>query len=42
MKQQLTEEKNRCEALEEVVIARKELDKFQSLYHQNMSNIKDS
>ena len=31
----------RCEALEEeVVTARKELEKFQALYHQNMSSIK--
>ena len=38
LKQQLTEGKNMCE----VVTARKELEKFQVLYHQNMSSIKDS
>ena len=33
----------RCEALEEEVVKfRKELEKFQSLYHQNLSSIKDS
>ena len=33
----------RCEALEEeVVTARKVLEKFQALYHQNMSSIKVS
>ena len=37
LKQKLTEGKKRCEALEEeVVTTRKELEKFQSLYHQNM------
>ena len=39
----MTESKTRCEALEiEVVIARKELEKFQALYHQNISSIKAS
>jgi hypothetical protein len=43
MKQQLLEKKARCEALEEEVVkTRKELEKFQSLYHQNMSSIKAS
>ena len=41
LKQQLTEGKNRCEDLEEVVTTRKELEKFQALYHQNLSSIKD-
>ena len=41
-KRQLTEGKNICEYLEaEVVAARKELKKFQALYHKNMPNIKD-
>jgi hypothetical protein len=40
---QLSEKKARCEVLEEeVVITRKELEKFQALYHQNMSSIKAS
>ena len=38
LKQQLTEGKKMCE----LVTARKELEKFQALYHQNMSSIKDS
>ena len=42
LKQQLTEEKMRCEALEEVVMAIKELEKFQALYNKNMSSIKAS
>jgi FtsZ-binding cell division protein ZapB len=43
LKQQLSEKKERCEALEkEVVKTRKELEKFQALYHQNLSSIKDS
>jgi hypothetical protein len=43
MKQQLSEKKARCEALEkEVVKTRKELEKFQTLYHQNLSSIKAS
>ena len=41
LKQQLTKGKKRCETLEEeVVTTRKELEKFQALYHQNMSSIK--
>ena len=41
IQQQLTKEKMRCEVLEEeVVTARKELEKFQALYHQNLSIIK--
>jgi hypothetical protein len=43
LKQQLSEKKERCEALEkEVVKTRKELEKFQALYHQNLSSIKES
>jgi hypothetical protein len=43
LKQQLSEKKERCEALEEEVVkTRKELEKFQALYHQNMSSIKAS
>ena len=43
MKQQSTQEKKRCEALEEeAVTTRKELEKFQALYHQNLSSIKAS
>jgi hypothetical protein len=43
LKQQLSEKKARCEALEkEVVKTRKELEKFQALYHQNLSSIKAS
>ena len=43
LKQQLTEGKKRCEALEEeVVTTRKELAKFQDLYHHNLSSIKAS
>ena len=39
----MIEGKKRCEALvEEVVAVRKELEKFQALYHQNMSSIKAS
>ena len=41
LKQQLAEKKMRCEALEEEVVkVRKELEKFQALYHQNMLNYK--
>ena len=41
LKQQLIEGEKRCEALEEEAMTyRKELDKFQALYHQNMSSIK--
>ena len=43
LKQQLIEEKKRCEELEEEVAAtRKELEKFQALYHQNQLSIKAS
>ena len=43
LRQQLIEGKNRCEYLEaEVVAARKELKKFQAMYHQNLSSIKAS
>jgi hypothetical protein len=43
LKQQLAEKKVRCEALEEEVVkTRKELEKFQALYHQNLSSIKAS
>ena len=43
LRQQLTESKTRCEALEiEVVISRKEFQKFQALYLQNISSIKAS
>ena len=41
LKQQLAESKVRCELLEkEVVTAKKELDKYQTLYNQHMSSIK--
>jgi hypothetical protein len=39
LKKKLSEKKARCEALEEVK-TRKELEKFQDLYHQNLSSIK--
>ena len=43
LKQQLSEKKARCEALEEEVVkTRKELERFQALYHQNLSGIKAS
>ena len=43
LKQQLAESKSRCEKLEEeVVTVRKELEKFQALYQQNISSIKAS
>ena len=43
LKQQLAEKKVRCESMEEEVVkARKELEKFQALYHQNLSSIKAS
>ena len=39
----MTESKTRCEKLEEeVVIVKKGLEKFQALYHQNLSSIKAS
>jgi hypothetical protein len=41
LKQQLSEKKVRCEALEEeIVITRKEMEKFKGLYHQNLPSIK--
>ena len=41
LKQKLSKRKARCKSLEkEVVKARKELEKFQALYHQNLSSIK--
>jgi hypothetical protein len=43
LKQQLLEKKARCESLEqEVVKTRKEMEKFQALYNQNLSSIKAS
>jgi hypothetical protein len=43
LKRQLSENKARCEALEqEVVKTRKEMEKFQALYNQNLSSIKAS
>jgi hypothetical protein len=43
LKQQLSEKKARCESLEqEVVKTRKEMEKFQALYNQNLSSIKAS
>jgi len=42
LKHQLLEKRARFEALEEVVKTRKEMEKFQTLYHQNLSNIKAS
>jgi hypothetical protein len=43
LKQQLSEKKTRCESLEqEVVKTRKEREKFQALYNQNLSSIKAS
>jgi hypothetical protein len=43
LKRQLSEKKARCEALEkEVVKTRKEMEKFQALYNQNLSSIKAS
>jgi hypothetical protein len=43
LKRQLSEKKARCEALEqEVVKTRKEMEKFQALYNQNLSSIKTS
>jgi hypothetical protein len=43
LKQQLSEKKERCESLEqEVVKTRKEMEKFQALYNQNLSSIKAS
>jgi hypothetical protein len=43
LKQQLSENKARCESLEEEIVkTRKEMEKFQALYHQNLSSIKAS
>jgi hypothetical protein len=43
LKRQLSENKARCEALEqEVVKTRKEMEKFQALYNHNLSRIKAS
>ena len=43
MKQQLSEKKARCEALEEEVVkTRKEMEKFKALYLQNLPRIKAS
>jgi hypothetical protein len=43
LKQQLLEKKARCKSMEEEVVkTRKELEKFQALYHQNLSSIKAS
>ena len=43
MKHQLSEKKARFEALEEELVkTRKEMEKFQALYHQNLSSIKAS
>jgi hypothetical protein len=43
LKQQLSEKKARCEDLEEEVVkTRKEMEKFQALYHHNLSSIKAS
>jgi hypothetical protein len=41
LKQQLSEKKARCEALEEEIVkTRKEMEKFKGLYYQNLSSIK--
>ena len=43
LRQQLAEKKTRCEALEEEVVeARKELEKYKALYDQNLSSLKAS
>ena len=43
LKQQLTKSKARCEHLEkEVVTVKKDSEKYQALYHQNISSIKAS
>jgi hypothetical protein len=43
LKQQLSEKKVRCEALEEEIVkTRKEMKKFKGLYHQNLPSIKAS
>jgi hypothetical protein len=41
LKRQLSEKKEICESLEqEVVKSRKEMEKFQALYNQNLSSVK--
>jgi hypothetical protein len=40
LKRQLSEKKARCEALLQVVKTRKEVEKFQALYNQNLSSIR--
>jgi hypothetical protein len=43
LKQQLSEKKERCEALEEEIVkTRKKMEKFKGLYHQNLPSIKAS
>ena len=43
LKQQLSEKKIRCEALEEEIVkTRKEMEKFKGPYHQNLPSIKAS
>jgi len=43
LKQQLSENKVRCEALEEEIVkTRKEMEKFKGPYHQNLPSIKAS
>jgi hypothetical protein len=43
LKQQLSENKLRCESLEEEIVkTRKEMEKFKGLYHQNLPSIKAS
>ena len=43
LKHHLSEKRARSEALEEEVVkTRKEMEKFQALYNQNLSSIKDS
>jgi hypothetical protein len=43
LKHQLSEKRERSEALEEEVVkSRKDMEKFQALYHQNLSSIKAS
>ena len=43
LKQQFSEKKARCEALEEEIVkTRNEMEKFKALYHQNLPSIKVS
>jgi biopolymer transport protein ExbB/TolQ len=43
LKQQLSEKKASCEALEEEIVkTRNEMEKFKGLYHQNLPSIKAS